>query len=197
MFEAVASGGISVKRAVSDLQGMTSRKSNPLSEKEIVSAATSEIVDPAKVCNHPSRGLNIVRVFTGLGEKYLAAFRAEFVNQAIKQFVKNRETDCNRAEFLGYSDGLCALVHENCISADAALRTIWKLLLAEGCWSAGITTLCKLAESSNGNLAKNCLDREMLQKIKDKLTELAKRNEFLYDITYLNGALNWSIPLPQ
>lgn len=193
----MAVAGISVKRAISDLQGMLSRKTNPLSEDDLVDAATAEIVDPAKVCNHPSRGLNIVRVFIGLGEKYLAAFRRKFVTQAINQFVKDRNSGSDRAQFLGYSDGLSALVQENCISADAALKMIWRLLLSEGCWTAAVTTLCKLVESCNGALAQKCLDQELLVKVKEKLTELAKKNEFVYDITYLNGAMNWTIPVPQ
>lgn len=197
IFVAVAVSSISVKRAVSDLEGMLSRKNNPVTHEDIVNAATAEIVDPAKVCNHPSRGLNVVRVLIGLGEKCLRLFKQEFVSLAEKQFLLERHVECDRAQFLGYSDGLAALVEENCLPADAAMKTIWRLLLSRGCWTAAVTTLCKLTETCNGSLEVRCVDQELVEKVKAKLNELAEKKEFLYDITYLNGAMGWGIRVPQ
>lgn len=197
IFEAVARGGISVKHAVSNLQGMLSRTSSPLSEKTLVSAAVAEMASAAGLSQHPYRGVNIVRVFVGLGDGYLAAFRNRFVIKATRQFAKKREVGCDVSEFLGYSDGLSALIHENCILPDAAMKTVSRLLLKEGHWSAAITTLCKMAEMSNGELAHGCRDKILLRKIQARLVELARRKEFSYDITYLNNTLKWRIPVPE
>lgn len=176
---------------------MLSRTSSPLSEKTLVSAAVAEMGTTASLAQHPHRGINIVRVFASLGDGYLAAFRNRFVIKATRQFAKKREVGCDVTGFLGYSDGLSALVHEKCISPDAAMKTISRLLLKEGHWSAAITTLCKMAEMSNGELANNCRNREQLRRIKVRLVDLAQEKQFAYDISYLNNTLNWSIPVAK
>lgn len=197
IFADVAIGKMDEDAAVAHITALLASPAAAPSHDRVIEAATLEIVDPDKVGNHPSRGVHIVRVLVKLGHEVLDAFKQQFVNHAVRQFIYPRPVDCNRAQFLGYSDGLAALVQEQCITADAALKTILKLLLAPGCCTAAISTLCRLAETCDTPLDSRCQNPLVIEQVKEQVEKLAAREAFLYDITYLNGATGWKIPLPS
>lgn len=121
-------------------------------------------------------------------------FKQQFVGMAVKEFIKAREISCDRTLFLGYSDGLAALVKEECISMEAGLKTAARLLGSEECWTAGITTLCKLAEVGGKSFDTSVA---LVKEVQWKLGVLAKQDEFVYDIKYLNSVTGWDIAVAR
>ncbi|PXF46040.1 hypothetical protein BWQ96_04215 [Gracilariopsis chorda] len=195
LFAAVAQARVPVKRAASQLQQLMARPEQPVAEHHVVAAATSELVDPSKVCNHPSRAANIVHTLSACGDSLLQRFSNSFTAEAAHQFSKPRHIHCDRAQFLGYSDGLATMVQQAVITADTAIDLVLNLLRSTPSWTAAVTTLCKLAETCEPPLEARVQDLKKLTCVKHLLVDVANSAEYSYDIQYLNGITGWNIPL--
>ncbi|CAN8075392.1 unnamed protein product [Agarophyton chilense] len=195
VFDAVGQMRIPVKHAASILQRMMWRSDAPVRDEDIVCAATSELIDPAKVCNHPSRASNIVLTVAAVNDSVLKGFCPRFMAEAAEKLRQPRHTRCNRAQFLGYSEGLAAMVNTHIVSADTALELVHSLLQSGKSSTAAVTTLCRVAEACEQTLDTLVKNPQILKAVKDLLTNVASIPDYSYDIQYLNGATGWDIPL--